>query len=386
MAYYGIRSVLILYAISQFEMPRELALSHYGTFTWLVYIAVIIGGFFGDLILGARNGILVGLGLCIAGSIAVLVPETTICYFGLLLISLGTGFTRPNTFSIIGHGTAIKNTARLEKRFISMYAAVNIGAFFAAITIGYIGETFGFIYSFISVAVLYGLSFGLTFIISPKRTSTIINNLEPNKSPRPVGKSLLIVILTIITSAAFWMIFELYSMDYSFFRMNFLRSEVLGSALSDLTWALATVILMFFAIPYYFVARSFSLYLKVGIGMALIGLCWLVTILLESHFLTFGFGLLMVMAFIEALGELFVGPAVLTILSKHTTKRYYGIVFAAFSSVSFIGMRLLLNSGFSLLEYVVHVGLILVIITSIVLYSVLAFTEKEEPNLSDLDE
>lgn len=74
-------------------------------------------------------------------------------------------------------------------------------------------------------------------------------------------------------------------------------------------------------------------------------------------------------------------------MSKHVTKRYYGIVFGLYSILMFLGMRILNISGaYSILEYIVYAGIIVVIITAIILYSVLAFTEKSDLVSSDLEE
>jgi len=385
MAYYGLRAVAVLYVVEQFQVPRDFALSHYGYFTSLVYISVIIGGFFGDLILGARNGIFLGFGLCLVGAVSITVPDPLIFYIGCILVALGSGFIRPNTFSLIGHGTSIDKKFLLEKRFISVYAAINLGAFLSTLIISYIGETYSYIYSFILVIILYALSFGLTFIINPKKNSTILNNWEVSKPPRPVTKSLFVITLTIIASSAFWMIFELYSFDISLFKVEFLRSHLFGSWSFDLFLSISTVVLLFIAIPYYFVAKKISLYLKVGIGMALIGLSWIVATMVASEVLSFGFATLFVMSFIEALAEMFVSPIALTLLSLHTTKRYYGIVFSAYTIFIFLGMRLFTATEISLTEYIIQIGLILVIIASVVLYSILAYNQRDKgnPNLEN---
>lgn len=367
------------------QVANETAYEYYGYLSFLAVIGVIIGGFFGDLILGARNGLLTGFALCAAGALFTTIPYPVVFYTGIVLIALGSGFTRANTFSLIGHGTPNGDTVLLERRFITMHGAVNFGAFLGVLLIGYLGETFGFIYSFIVVVALYGLSLCLTLVISPKKTSTILNRIEVDKEPRSITKSLLIVILTIITCAAFWMIFEQYSEQVSIYKIEYSRSI---SSSHNLIWMVTSIIMLLLVIPYYFVAKRLSIYLKLAIGMGVIGVCWLVAVLLGHQIISLGFlSSLLLLMFAESLAELLVSPIAQTILSVHTTKRYYGLVFGAYSAVIAIGTRILLYSEHSFMEYVVYVALIVVVVASIILYSILSATQRDrKAPLPKLDE
>ncbi|MCB0855951.1 MAG: MFS transporter, partial [Bacteroidetes bacterium] len=60
-AYYGIRSLLVLYMVkASLSIPEEEALQIYGWFTSAVIFAQILGAVLGDLILGSKRAVIVG--------------------------------------------------------------------------------------------------------------------------------------------------------------------------------------------------------------------------------------------------------------------------------------------------------------------------------------
>ena len=64
-SYYGMRALLVLFLISAFglggwEWPIEHAMALYGTYTALVYITPILGGFIADKYIGYRKAVIIG--------------------------------------------------------------------------------------------------------------------------------------------------------------------------------------------------------------------------------------------------------------------------------------------------------------------------------------
>src|SRR5512142_2802948 len=59
-SYYGMRALLVLYLVHALGYQRSDALELYATYTGLVYITPILGGYLADRYLGPRKAILVG--------------------------------------------------------------------------------------------------------------------------------------------------------------------------------------------------------------------------------------------------------------------------------------------------------------------------------------
>ena len=59
-SYYGMRALLVLYLVSHLKYSRQDALALYATYTGLVYLTPLLGGFLADKVLGQRKAILIG--------------------------------------------------------------------------------------------------------------------------------------------------------------------------------------------------------------------------------------------------------------------------------------------------------------------------------------
>ncbi len=66
-SYYGMRAILIFYLTQHFLFDPKTAGHHYGSYTSLVYLLPLIGGFLADRYLGARKAVIFGAILLIAG-------------------------------------------------------------------------------------------------------------------------------------------------------------------------------------------------------------------------------------------------------------------------------------------------------------------------------
>jgi len=66
-SYYGMRAILIFYLTQHFLFDPKTASSHYGSYTSLVYLLPLIGGFLADKYLGTRKAVAFGAILLVAG-------------------------------------------------------------------------------------------------------------------------------------------------------------------------------------------------------------------------------------------------------------------------------------------------------------------------------
>ncbi len=244
-SYYGMRALLIFYLTQHFLFDDRTAQGQYGSYTALVYLLPLLGGFLADRYLGNRKAIAFGALLLVAGHLTMglhgpqatqtmtvdgveynlavegrggsrqvfietgtqrclfgaeaaagecsanVTPEggiaftgleagsplptvipnvmetlsepvrnplfTNILFLALALIVMGVGYLKANISSIVGQ-LYEENDPRRDAGFTLYYYGINLGAFWAAILCGYLGQTVGWWAGFGLAAV--GMAFG----------------------------------------------------------------------------------------------------------------------------------------------------------------------------------------------------------------------------------
>ena len=164
-SYYGMRAILVLYLVASatgenagLGWSNGDALSLYGTYTMLVYVASIPGGIIADKLLGQRMSVLLGGILLVAGHSILAIEEMWAFYTGLGLIIAGVGMLKPNISTMVG-GLYKKGDIRRDKGFTIFYIGINVGAFLSSLIVGYVGETYGWHYGFGLAGI--GMALGL---------------------------------------------------------------------------------------------------------------------------------------------------------------------------------------------------------------------------------
>ncbi len=166
-SYYAMRSILILYMVYLLGMDKSGASNIYGTFTSLVYLSTLLGGFLADRYLGQKWATIWG-GLMIAGGMFIMsVPTVAFLYIAMGLIILGNGFFKPNVVAIVGQ-LYEKNDARRDGGFTIFYMSVNIGAFFGPLLVGHLaaGGNYKAAFWIAGAGMVIGL---FTFILGYKK-------------------------------------------------------------------------------------------------------------------------------------------------------------------------------------------------------------------------
>ena len=146
-SYYGMRALLVLFLTASvmdegWGWPREHAFAIFGTYTALVYLATMMGGYFADKKIGYRMAVVIGAALMTLGHGAMALETEFFTYSGLVLLVIGSGFFKPNMTSIISE----MYQDRPEKKdgaFTIFYMGVNAGAFLGILLCGYLGEKVG---------------------------------------------------------------------------------------------------------------------------------------------------------------------------------------------------------------------------------------------------
>lgn len=173
-SYYGMRAMFVLYMVKCLLLTKEDASQIYGSYTGLVYLTPLLGGYIADRYWGNRRSIVLGSGVMALGQFLMFVSA---CFYtsvsarwlmfaGLGLLILGNGFFKPNISSMVGD-LYDKDDSRRDSAYTIFYMGVNVGAMIAPLWCGFVsnGESpEGFKWSFLSAAVgmLIG---GVTFML-----------------------------------------------------------------------------------------------------------------------------------------------------------------------------------------------------------------------------
>ena len=172
MSYYGMRALLVLYmtgaaAHGGFQWNRAIALKIYGTYTALVYLTPLAGGYIADRYLGQRRAVVLGGFLMMIGHFLMAVPGEVAFFSALTFLIVGNGFFKPNISTMVG-GLYPAGDARRDGAFTIFYMGINLGAFLSPLVCGTLGEKLGWHWGFGSAGVGMGVGL-LTFLALNKR-------------------------------------------------------------------------------------------------------------------------------------------------------------------------------------------------------------------------
>jgi proton-dependent oligopeptide transporter, POT family len=175
-SFYGMKALLLLYLTKYHLFGDTGGLNLLGAYGGLVYCLPVLGGLLADRWLGMRKAVVFGGILLVLGHLGMAFEGTQatkdaitgaitrdegalwVFYFSLSLIIMGVGFLKPNISVIVGKLYAIDDPRR-DSGFSLFYAGINLGALFASLVCGVIGESYGWKYGFgaAGIGMLAGL-------------------------------------------------------------------------------------------------------------------------------------------------------------------------------------------------------------------------------------
>ena len=178
-SYYGMRAIFVLFMVKALLMDKEAASSLYGSYTGLVYLTPLIGGYIADRYWGNRRAIISGGILMACGQFAMffsgalfsqsMASATLLMYIGLGALIAGNGLFKPNISSMVGQ-LYPKGDKRVDAAFTIFYMGINAGALLAPLVCGTLGDTgnpHDFKWGFLAAGC--GMMFSLTIFSIFKR-------------------------------------------------------------------------------------------------------------------------------------------------------------------------------------------------------------------------
>jgi POT family proton-dependent oligopeptide transporter len=147
-SYYGMRALFVLFMTKALLIDKAVASDIYGSYTGLVYLTPLLGGYMADRYWGNRKSIIIGgimmaLGqffMFIAGSVYQSNSAPAFMFAGLAFLIIGNGFFKPNISTMVGQ-LYPEGDQRVDSAFTIFYMGINLGAFIAPLLCGYLGDT-----------------------------------------------------------------------------------------------------------------------------------------------------------------------------------------------------------------------------------------------------
>lgn len=148
-SYYGMRALFSLYMLNALLFDKTLSGQIYGSYTGLVYLTPLIGGYIADRYWGNRRSIMVGALIMAIGQFLLFLSglffedvsfATILMFSGLGLLIAGNGFFKPNISSMVGQ-LYEPSDSRKDSAYTIFYMGVNTGSFIAPLVCGFFGDT-----------------------------------------------------------------------------------------------------------------------------------------------------------------------------------------------------------------------------------------------------
>lgn len=381
-SYYGMRSLLVLYMVDHlFPSPeirqrvlgfglvkggleavfgplalQPLSSQVYGLYTAFVYLAPFFGGMLADRVIGRRRAVLLGAVLMAIGHF--LMAVESLFFPALLFLILGNGAFKPNIATQVG-GLYPQGDPRRDRAFTIFYIGINLGAFFSPLVCGTLGQRLGWHYGFGAAGI--GMVAGLCIYLFGRRTlppDVFAEAAERPREKRPLtheewGRVWALTLLCVINSI-FWGIYEQQgntlqlwadrNTNWNFFHLD-VPSTWFQAFNPFMIFLLAPLLNIFWARQSHR-GREPSSIGKMALGCFIAGASYLV-MTLAAHVTgpqdRAGIGWLIGTVFVLTVGELYLSPIGLSLVTKVAPARIASMMMGIWFLSSFFGNYL---SGF----------------------------------------
>ena len=370
-SYYGMRALFTIFLVAEttdknpgFGWTNEEAIWLYGWYTMLVYVAAIPGGWVADNLLGQKKTVMLGgLLLCLGHGILAFDSEVSF-YIGCAFIILGVGGLKPNISSMVG-GLYPKGDERRDLGFYIFYLGINLGAFFAPLLCGWVGETYNWHYGFGLAAI--GMAIGqITYYYGQPYLEGVgdlaFSNSEEKKQLKekkltPIEKDQVkVLLISFLMIIIFWGAFEqagglmnLYAKQKT--DRMLMGFEIPASWFQSLNaFFIVTLAVVVGGIWMRIKAKGkeASSIFKIAVGILVMGFGFMFMRFAASEYELMGHSSMywLVLAYLfHTLGELCASPVSLSYITKLAPVKYASLIMGVFWAATGLGNKLAATIG-----------------------------------------
>jgi len=358
-------------------------LALYGTYTMLVYLASVPGGWVADRLLGQRKTVMLGGALLCIGHGVLAFNSEIAFYIGCLFIILGVGGLKPNISSMVG-GLYKPKDERRDIGFYIFYMGINIGGFLAPILCGYIGEKYNWHYGFglAAIGMLLGQGvyfWGQKYLVHVGNKMSVKNEADRVLLERPLTKiekdRVKVLLISFLLIILFWAAFEqagglmnLYASqktDRNFFGLFEIPASVFQSVNSFFIITLATAVGAFW-VRWKKKGKEASSIFKIALGLVIMALGFGFLAAASAQYAQEGSSAMywVILAFLfHTVGELCASPVSLSYITKLAPLKYASIIMGLYWAATGLGNKVAGKIGElsqSLGEFEIFLGIAIV--------------------------
>jgi len=331
LAFYGLRALIVIYIADEFSsVESDEVVKVFGWFTMSLLLAKPIGATIGGVLLGSKKAIILGSIIQSIGAFSFCIPSMIGVYLGLFLVVIGNGLLTPNIMASFGR-FYLNRVKLLDSGFTILYLAVNIGALFGAIIIGYLSLEYGGNVGFVVSGVIVLLS--LVPFLKIKNQETTLENVKHNHSENKIVK--IIVVFCLVS--LFWLGFDFGNIRILELQPSFselLKFEIPKSFFSSIGLLFHLIISVVAIILWSIYYSNQFVKLAMGFVFSVIsfGILLIIPEIPSENYLLYYF---LSLLFLKV-SEVYIAPIVHTTLTKYTNPKYLAILI----SLAFLPTRL----------------------------------------------
>lgn len=376
-SYYGMRALLMLYMTQHLIQAAEtgtaivgfatlkagleavfgtlaiqpLASQIYGLYTGFVYFTPFFGGILADRLLGQRKTVVIGALLMAIGQFFLVFEKFFL--FGLFFLIIGNGCFKPNISTQVGN-LYKPGDPRRDGAFTIFYMGINLGAFFSPLICGTLGQRYGWHYGFLAAGI--GMLIGLVVYLSGQRylapDSKTIKKEEVSGEKTALTakewKAILGLCGLCILNIVFWGVYEQQGNTIQLFADTHTDWHVFGWEMPSTWFQSLNPFFVFTLAPFLNMlwakqakrGKEPSSVAKMAMGCMMLGVSFLVLMfatrgVTETHRITFLW--LVLCTFIYTLGELYLSPIGLSLVTKVAPARLVSMLMGMWFLSSFFG-------------------------------------------------
>ena len=360
-SFVGMRACFILYLIKQLLFSKTEASYLYGWFGALAYFAPCIGGYITDRWLSLRKAIVIGswsrlIGLLIlsSGIKEFLIPS-------MMFIIIATGLMRAGMYPMIGlvYGKKV-NDAERDAGYRVFFISARVGGFLSILICGYIAEKYGYNYAFLCSSI--GIFIGqIVYFLTAKKTLRDIGTI-PLRKKEEEKKSLTSVEKRKLLTLGFMLMFvscydiceEQISIGLTLLVDSEIDKTILGWKIPTIWFQIINPLVIIFGTPVFgYYCRNLQQRNKEPSYNAKFAISLYMMFIAYAMMIVIGYALkqgirvsvfwVMISVLFQTIGEIYMMPALNSLICKLSPKRYlstvYGIVSLELCLSIFISSR-----------------------------------------------